>query len=238
MLLFVVVVIFFATLTRSALGFGEALLSVPLLAMCMPVKVAVPLAALVSITIAALVVAQDWRDIQVRSASWLVVSTLAGIPLGLWLLTTVAEALVKGLLAIIIIAFAAYCLRRRRPPALHDDKLAWCFGLGAGVLGGAYGMNGPPLVVYGTLRGWSPSQFRATLQGYFLPASLVGMAGYALSGLWVPAVTHYYLLSLGPMLLAVVLGRAINRRLDTQRFTTTIHSALIAVGAILLLQAL
>ena len=39
-------------------------------------------------------------------------------------------------------------------------------------------MNGPPLVVYGVLRRWQPAQFRATLQGYFLIASVVGMAGY------------------------------------------------------------
>jgi hypothetical protein len=39
--------------------------------------------------------------------------------------------------------------------------------LSAGVLGGAYGMNGPPLVIYGSLRGSSPQHFRATLQGYF-----------------------------------------------------------------------
>ena len=55
--------------------------------------------------------------------------------------------------------------------------MAWLFGFGAGVLGGAYGMNGPPLVAYGALRHWSPKRFRATLQGYFLPASLVGIAG-------------------------------------------------------------
>ncbi len=39
-------------------------------------------------------------------------------------------------------------------------------------------MNGPPLVVYGGMRRWSPQHFRATLQGYFLPASVIGMAGY------------------------------------------------------------
>jgi uncharacterized protein len=39
------------------------------------------------------------------------------------------------------------------------------------VFGGAYGMNGPPLVVYRAMRRWSPPHFRAILEGYFLPAS-------------------------------------------------------------------
>jgi uncharacterized protein len=56
--LLVVVVFFGATLLRSALGFGEALIAVPLLAFVLPVKVAPPIAVLVSIIVAAGVVAR------------------------------------------------------------------------------------------------------------------------------------------------------------------------------------
>jgi uncharacterized membrane protein YfcA len=48
-------VIFLATLIRSAFGFGEALVAVPLLALVIPVDVAVPVAALVSVTVAGVV---------------------------------------------------------------------------------------------------------------------------------------------------------------------------------------
>jgi uncharacterized membrane protein YfcA len=117
-------------------------------------------------------------------------------------------------------------------------RLAWVFGFGAGVLGGAYGMNGPPLVVYGALRRWSAEHFRATLQGYFLPASLAGLCGYWLAGLWVPAVTWYYLLCLPIAVAAIFLGRVVNRRLTGRRFLVCVHVGLIAVGATLLVQAL
>ena len=90
---------FAATLIRSAFGFGEALIAVPLLAFCIPIRVAAPLAVLVSITIAAVVVVQDWRHIHLRSAGWLVLSTLFGIPLGLLMLTRSPEHLVKGIWA-------------------------------------------------------------------------------------------------------------------------------------------
>ena len=73
-------------------------------------------------------------------------------------------------------------------------------------------MNGPPLVVYGSLRRWSPAHFRATVQGYFLPASLLGMGGYWLAGLWTPAVMGYYLWPLPVIGAAIFLGRAINQR--------------------------
>ena len=90
----------------------------------------------------------------------------------------------------------------------------------------------------GTLRRWPPERFRATLQGYFLPASLIGMIGYWTAGLWTTAVSRYYLLSLPAVLLAIPLGRALNRRLDAQRFRTFVNAALLASGAGLVLQAI
>ncbi len=58
LLLLVLAIVFVATVIRSAFGFGEALIAVPLLGLCMPLRVAAPLAVLLSIAIAA-VVAQD-----------------------------------------------------------------------------------------------------------------------------------------------------------------------------------
>lgn len=234
----VLAVLLLATLIRSTFGFGEALIAVPLLALIMPVEVAAPVAALVSITVAAVVLVQDWSEMRARSAGWLVLSTLPGVPLGLLLLTRSAEPVVKAILACVIIAFSAYSLLSTRRYALKNDRLAWMFGFSAGVLGGAYGMNGPPLVIYGALRRWSPQHFRATLQGYFLPASMVVMAGYWLAGLWTPVVNRYYVASLPVVLVAVLIGRAINRRMHGPRFLLLIHVGLIVIGAILLVQTL
>lgn len=230
-------VLFLATLIRSAFGFGEALVAVPLLALLVPVEVAAPVAVLVSITVAFIVVVQDWRKVHFRSAGWLVLPTMLGIPLGLMLLKDVAEPAVKGLLAAVIIAFSAHALLGRTRRELTNDKFAWLFGFGAGVLGGAYGMNGPPLVIYGSLRGWSPQHFRATLQGYFLPASLAGLWGYRLAGLWTPAVNRFYIESLPFVILATFLGRAINRRMGAHQFLRYVHGGLILIGIVLLLQA-
>src|SRR5689334_17122053 len=129
-------VLFLATLIRSAFGFGEALVAVPLLALMMPVEVAAPVAVLVSITVACLIVVQDWRKVHVRSAAGLVLSTLVGIPLGLMLLRAVAEPVVKGILAAVIIGFSAQSIFGRAHRELKSDKFAWLFGFSAGVLGG------------------------------------------------------------------------------------------------------
>lgn len=164
-------------------------------------------------------------------------STLLGIPLGLLLLTKVAEPIAKAVLGSIIVAFSLYSLLNRRSCTLANDRLAWIFGFSAGILGGAYSMNGPPLAIYGSLRGWSPQRFRATLQGYFLPASLLVMVSYWLAGLWTSTVTRYYLISLPAVIVAVVAGGVVNRRVHPQRFQFLIYLVLAVVGMVLLVQS-
>jgi hypothetical protein len=111
-------------------------------------------------------------------------------------------------------------------------------GFLAGILGGAYGMNGPPLVVYGAMRRWSPQHFRATLQAYFLPASAIVVIGYAVSGIWTKPVTHYFLVSLLAAIPATLLGTVINRRLRGDAFLRYVHAGLVCVAIVLLAQAL
>lgn len=215
------------------------MLAVPLLAICIPLKVAAPLAVLLSITIAAIVVAQDWKKVHWRSSAWLVLSSVAGIPLGLLLLAGGHQQLAKAGLALIIIGCSAYFLIGRVPFHLQRDSRRWLLASGfcAGVLGGAYGMNGPPLVIYGSIRRWPAQQFRATLQAYFLPASILGMTGYWLAGLWTPAVSYLYLLSLPVVVPAVFLGRFIHHRLPANVFLRYVYVVLGATGVLLLVQA-
>lgn len=238
--LYVLGVIFIATLIRSALGFGEALIAVPLLAMRVPLATAASLAVMVSITIAAVIIVQDWRNVHVRSAGWLLVPTLFGIPLGLLLLTNSHQEAVKLSLALFIICFAVYSLSRTHLRELKVDSKPWLLTCGffAGILGGAYGMNGPPLAVYGTMRRWSPQDFRATLQGYFLPASMLGMVGYLWKGLWSHELTYYYLLSLPATLPAIWLGRLANHRLPLESFRKYVFGGLIVIGLVLALESL
>ncbi|HVS70007.1 MAG TPA: sulfite exporter TauE/SafE family protein, partial [Phycisphaerae bacterium] len=236
--LHVLLVIFLATLIRSTFGFGEALVAVPLLALRLPITTATPLAVLVSVLVASVVVAQDWRHVHFKSAAGLLLAALAGIPLGLFILRTVNNHLIKLLLAATLAAFSLYSLTFKQKLHLRKDHP---LGLGlagfcSGILGGAFGMNGPPLAVYGALRRWSPQHFRATLQGYFLPASILGLFGYAAVGLWSPDVTRYFLLCLPVALFAILLGRAFNRRLSGDTFLRYVYVGLLLIATLLALQ--
>ncbi|HEY2153838.1 MAG TPA: sulfite exporter TauE/SafE family protein [Vicinamibacterales bacterium] len=194
-----------------------------------PVEVAAPLAVLVSIVVAGAVIVQDWQGVQFRAAAGLIFAALLGLPLGLILLARADDHLVRLLLGSVIILFSVYSLVIGRSRNLANDHAGWLMacGFASGVLGGAYGMNGPPLAIYGALRKWSPQHFRATLEAYFLPVSLMGLAGYAALGLWTATVTRYFLWSLPGVGVATVAGRFINQRIEGDRFITVVYGGLV-----------
>jgi uncharacterized membrane protein YfcA len=109
------------------------------------------------------------------------------------------------------------------------------FGFAAGVLGGAYNANAPPVVVYGAMQHWAPERFRATLQGYFLPAAILICTGHALSGFWTVAVVRLYLLALPCIFVAVWVGRRLGRRMPMEKFQHTLYWVLAALGGLLFL---
>lgn len=216
------------------------MIAVPLLALFIPLPVATPLAVLLSITVAAIVVAQDWRHIHLRSAAGLILASLAGIPLGLLVLTSAHQQAVRAALGLLILLFALYSLFGRNPFRLDREHrpLLLLTGFIAGILGGAYGMNGPPLVIYGAMRRWSPQHFRATLQAYFLPASALGMIGFWSAGLLTGTVARDYLYCLPAALPAILIGRAINRRLSPGAYLKYVYAGLAIIGAVLVAEAL
>ena len=237
---YILIISLVATLIRSTFGFGESLVAVPLFTLFLPMEIAVPLSVLLSIVIALIVVVQDHTKIHLKSAKWLIVFAIPGIPLGVIILTYVSELLVKTGLGTLLVLYSFYGLLGKSSRKLQKDSMGWLFicGFLSGVFGGAYGINGPPLVVYGNLRQWNAKQFRATLQAYFLPVSLVGIAGYFWKGLMNVVVWNYFLVTLPVVIPAVFLGRYLNHRLKDNSFFKYLYWGLLLIGVFLIVDSL
>lgn len=235
--LYILLISFAATLVRSTFGFGESLTAVPLFMFFLPTEVAVPLSVLLSVTVALVVVVQDHEKIHLYSAKWLIIFAIPGIPAGLLILSYGDEYVIKIGLGLLIILYAGYSLLgKKRFPVRRDSKiLLFICGFLSGVLGGAYGLNGPPLVVYGHLSKWNAGQLRATLQAYFLPASLLGITGYLAKGLMTQHVFTDFLIALPAAIPAIFLGRYLNRRLKNDSFFRYVYCGLILIGVSLVL---
>lgn len=233
----ILIISFIASLVRSTLGFGESLIAVPLFLFFLPVETAVPLSVMLSIIIALVIVIQDHSKIHFKSAKWLIIYAILGIPFGLILLIYGNETLVKIGLGSFIIIYSLFSIFDKLTFTVKGNDQWWLFicGILSGILGGAYGLNGPPLVVYGNLKQWTAKHFRATLQAYFLPASLLGFVGYYFKGLVTTEVNKYFLISLITAIPAIFIGRYLNHKLNNQSFFKYVYWGLTIVGIMLII---
>ncbi len=232
-------IILLSAFVRSALGFGDAVIAMPLLAALLGLKTATPLVAFMGSTIAILILARHWRKGDWKASTLLVLSSLAGIPVGIYLLTRLPEAPLKIALGLVILAYGLFGILR---PSLRirDEKpaLPCLVGFAAGILGGAYNTNGPLVVVYARLREWPPERFRVTLKAYFLPTGILVLLGYGAAGLWTRQVLGLYLWALPALLFGVWAGGRLNRNLAGGGFARWVDAALVAMGAFLIVRTL
>lgn len=202
----------------------------PPLVLVLGLPVATPLVGFAALTTIIIILAREWRSTNVIVAWRLLVASLLGIPCGLLMLKFAPLAIVKALLGALLIAYSAFSLSRRTLPQSKSTSLVYWCGFAAGVLGGAYNTNAPPVVLYGALAKWQPDRFRATLQGYFLPVGIVICLAHGASDLWSREVIRLYWWSLPGLLAGNWLGVMLARRFDVKRFTRALYILLGLLG--------
>jgi uncharacterized membrane protein YfcA len=229
----VLLTLFLSSMVRSSLGFGDALVAMPVLTLVVSFDIARPLVALLSLSVAIVILVQDHKDLDYTSTWKLSLGAIVGVPLGHLLLIQVEEWFVRLLLGLLVISF---CLFRLFSPTLSElkkDTWAPFFGLLSGFFGGAYNTFGPPIVVYGSMRRWKASEYRVSVQGFYLPVCLIVLSVHAASGLWTPEVFRYCGAALPVVLAATFLGRMVNRRLANKgQFDRIIYVALVIVAMV------
>jgi uncharacterized membrane protein YfcA len=232
-------ILFMSTFIRASIGFGDAVLAMPLLAMVVGLQRATPVVAMCATTIAVTILILDWRKVHLQASLRLILASALGIPIGLMLLKRTPEEVLMIILGTVILGYGLYNLIRPQLPVLSDKLgIALLFGFVAGMLGGAFNTNGPPVVIYGKMRRWAPANFRATLQGYFVPVSSMILIGHGIAGLWTPPVFRLYLYALPVLFLAIFLGTKVNRALSPEKFDAALNWALVVMGISLIVKSI
>ncbi len=236
---------------HTATGFGSALAGMPLLVMAVGISTAAPLMALLSLPITAVVLYQNWHALHWRESLRLNFASFFGIPIGLYLLQYGNESAITILLGVVLAGYAIYVLwiekrigLQRLGESKPGAKEAWwqqgsSFGVGfvAGILGGAYNANGPPVIVYGDIRRWTKEQFKSTLQSFFIVNGVLVVIGHAVEGLITPHVLWLCLYAFPVMMAGMILGWIVDRYLDGERFRTLVQWLILLLGISLLFQA-
>ncbi len=108
-------------------------------------------------------------------------------------------------------------------------------GFCAGILGGAYNANGPPVIIYASITQKDKGAFRSILQAFFLINGFVIIAGHTFFGLITKQVLYYSLWGLPGLLLGMLLGFYIDRFLTPHRFRKLVIAGIILLGTGLLI---
>ena len=228
--LFIILVVFLGCFTQSLTGFGVALVTMALLPSMIGLQVATPLVALVGIVLEVLILVRYRESLQFKSILGLVISALIAIPIGVIHLHRLDENIALFILGLIIMIYALYALIGFRLPVLDHPLWPWMFGFVGGLLGGAYNTSGPPAVVYGNCRKWSPGEFKSNLAGYFLVGSVMVVSTHWVSGNFTSAVWHKFWITLPALLLGFVLGQSVDKWLNPNLFRRIVLIMLVILG--------
>lgn len=179
-------------------------------------------------------------------------------PLGIQLNNMVDPLLATRLLAALIMGFVGYKLvptiqdalasgdsdggdievvvdDDAAPSFLQSQTAAILFGSAAGIFGGAFDVQGPPLCVYGDAKGWSPAQFRNNVLAVVcLNSALVVAIDAAQGSLDDFYYSYFCLTSLPGVLLGVVAGQYASERIDPILFKNVVLVMCLGLGIQLL----
>ena len=223
-------VVFLGCFTQSLTGFGVALVTMALLPSLIGLQIATPLVALVGIVLEVLILIRYRESLKFKSILGLIVSCMVAIPVGVIYFRKLDENIALFLLGLIILLYAIYALWGFRLPTLYHPAWAWIFGFAGGLLGGAYNTSGPPAVVYGNCRKWTPQEFKSNLAGYFLVGSVVVVFTHWLSGNFTSEVWFDFWITLPALLIGFILGQSLDKWIDPELFRKIVLVMLVVLG--------
>ena len=131
--------------------------------------------------------------------------------------------------------------------AFFKDKLqryikptpGWLFGTGSvsGVMGGLFGMHGPPIVLYLIVSEPSKNHYMGMIQTYAVITNITMLAVRAYNGYVTPTVGTTYLYALGGLIVGIIAGNWAYKRIPNRLFTYIVYAYIGISGAIILLTA-
>jgi uncharacterized protein len=175
--------VFGAAIVRGYSGFGFSLLAITSLSIVLPPAETIPPIFMMEIAASLSLLPSIWKDISWRALGWLSLGCLIGTPIGVRFLATVPAAPMKVGLAIAVIGavgllWSGYA-RKTAPNAVQTITTGGISGL----LNGAFGAGGPPVVVFFFSSPTGLAVGRASLIAYFIFTDAMGLGFLAREGL-------------------------------------------------------
>lgn len=225
---------------NNIVGFGAALVALPVVALGNDMAIAVPGSALI---VLALNVQLAWNYRHHLEGGIgvgpLIAGGLPGALAGVLMLRHIPDAGLRLGLGVLLVVYALWGLLCAKPGrrALHG---AWgaVAGFFSTSLGTAYGINGPSLAIYLSFRGGTPQATKAGLGVFFLVSGTIIVAAQTLAGVQTAQTVLQFAASLPSVILGGWAGIALSKRLPDGNLHGALFVMLLVMGANLVRQGL
>jgi uncharacterized membrane protein YfcA len=224
---------------RGITGFGSGLISVPLLALFLPLKFVVPLILLLDFTASVVIGGLHFKRVKWGEIGLLIPLGMVGVVLGTSLLIKLPSGPMLLALAGFVFVFAVRSVFNIRGDKPISRGWAVPAALTGGTVGALFGTGGPPYVIYLTHRIHDKSDLRATFSALFFTDGLTRIVSFLVAGLLLSAkVWIAYFAALPAMLGALYLGGRAHVGLSHAQMTRLVGVLLLVSSVSLVFKAL
>lgn len=223
-----------ASLVMGLAGFGIALVGMAFLPYFMPPATAIAVLTIYTVVFTIAIFVPVRRHLTRRGVAQLLVGTVLATPLGVWILVVCSTTTLNRLIGAVLVLVVLLEWAGRYPKRLRGRWWGLGAGFVAGLMGGAVGMPGPPVVVYSTMQGWSSRTIKANLQVFFFANQAVILAGYWQAGLLTRDVWRLGVSFVLPAAAGTVLGILLFNHVNHATFRRVVFATLLVSGLVLL----
>ena len=229
-------VIFLASFVMGLTGFGIALVAMAFLPWVMSPVTAIVVLTLYALVFSVVVAFQLRRDLTPRALIDLLIGTIVGTPIGVWGLAALPVSAINRLIGLVLVLVVVLEFRGVMPSHLVGRWWGLATGFLAGVIGGAVGTPGPPVIVYATTQGWGPRTMKANTMAFFVVNQGAILLGYWWAGLLTRETAEVAAAFALPALAGLGAGVALFGRLDPAVFRRIVFAMLLVSGLVLLVR--
>ena len=235
-LIYCSLIFFVAFFVRGLTGFGAGLVAIPVMATMYPLKFVVPLHLFFEFIVGIFLLPKARKEVDWRQVWNLSIGMFIGNLSGAHVLATVGNNLLKGILSVVVLLFAAQLAwaAGRKNNWKVPGRLAPVVGLVGGVFGGALGMSGPLVVPYLANQFERKEVLRASLIALFQVVGFWTFGAYLWLGLYTQESVDVGLKLFPTFLIALVLGHLAHVKVSEVIFRRLMACILLMSGLLLI----
>ncbi len=231
-------IVFLAAIVRGYSGFGFSLLTITALSLFYPPAEIVPSIFMLELAASANLLPSVWKDIHWRSLAPLTLGCLVATPLGVYFLAHLPAAPMQAALAIFVLLATALLWRGYALKTMPGQKTATLVGAASGLANGAFGIGGPPVILFYFASPAGNIAGRASMVAFFIATDIIGLANQSLHGLITKDTAVRAVLYLPPLLLGVWLGARSFKGTAPEKFRKYVLVILAALASLILTKSI